>query len=46
MSVVNVGLRLSETARLNPNGIAIAMPRGRPVKLPEDWPTRYAHLMK
>ena len=24
----------------------IAMPRGRPVKLPEDWPSRYAHLMK
>lgn len=29
MSVVNVGLRLSETARLNPHGIAVAMPRGR-----------------
>jgi len=28
-AVVNVGLRLSETARQNPNGIAIAMPRGR-----------------
>jgi olefin beta-lactone synthetase len=27
--VVNVGLRLSETARTNPNGIAVAMPRGR-----------------
>src|SRR5215471_3311109 len=27
--VVNVGLRLSDTARLNPSGIAIAMPRGR-----------------
>jgi acyl-CoA synthetase (AMP-forming)/AMP-acid ligase II len=25
----NVGFRLSETARLNPNGVAIAMPRGR-----------------
>jgi acyl-CoA synthetase (AMP-forming)/AMP-acid ligase II len=29
VSVVNVGLRLSETARLNPHGIAVAMPRGR-----------------
>src|SRR5688572_449572 len=28
-AVVNVGLRLSETARANPNGVAIAMPRGR-----------------
>jgi len=27
--IVNVGLRLSETARQNPNGIAVAMPRGR-----------------
>ncbi len=27
--IVNVGLRLSETARLNRSGIAIAMPRGR-----------------
>jgi acyl-CoA synthetase (AMP-forming)/AMP-acid ligase II len=27
--VVNVGLRLSETARQNPDGMAIAMPRGR-----------------
>ena len=27
--IVNVGLRLSETARLNPDGIAVAMPRGR-----------------
>jgi len=27
--VVNVGLRLSETARRNPGGIAIGMPRGR-----------------
>ena len=26
---VNVGLRLSETARSNPDGLAIAMPRGR-----------------
>ena len=26
---VNVGLRLSETARHNPSGVAIAMPRGR-----------------
>jgi acyl-CoA synthetase (AMP-forming)/AMP-acid ligase II len=25
----NVGFRLSETARVNPNGVAIAMPRGR-----------------
>ncbi|HMC12032.1 MAG TPA: AMP-binding protein, partial [Pirellulaceae bacterium] len=29
MSVVNAGLRLSETARLNSHGIAVAMPRGR-----------------
>lgn len=28
-SVVNVGLRLSETARRNPGGVAVAMPRGR-----------------
>jgi Acyl-CoA synthetases (AMP-forming)/AMP-acid ligases II len=27
--IVNVGLRLSETARQNPNGLAVAMPRGR-----------------
>jgi acyl-CoA synthetase (AMP-forming)/AMP-acid ligase II len=27
--IVNVGLRLSETARANPGGIAVAMPRGR-----------------
>ncbi len=27
--IVNVGLRLCETARTNPNGMAIAMPRGR-----------------
>jgi acyl-CoA synthetase (AMP-forming)/AMP-acid ligase II len=27
--IVNVGLRLSETARRNPDGIAVAMPRGR-----------------
>jgi acyl-CoA synthetase (AMP-forming)/AMP-acid ligase II len=27
--LVNVGLRLSETARHNPDGMAIAMPRGR-----------------
>lgn len=27
--IVNVGLRLSETARQNPDGIAVAMPRGR-----------------
>jgi acyl-CoA synthetase (AMP-forming)/AMP-acid ligase II len=27
--VVNVGLRLSETARNNPVGVAVAMPRGR-----------------
>lgn len=27
--VVNVGLRLCETARQNPNGMAVAMPRGR-----------------
>ena len=27
--IVNVGLRLSETARQNPDGMAIAMPRGR-----------------
>ncbi len=25
----NVGFRLSETARLNPNGVALAMPKGR-----------------
>ena len=29
MTITNVGLRLSETARQDPNGIAIAMPRGR-----------------
>jgi acyl-CoA synthetase (AMP-forming)/AMP-acid ligase II len=29
IETVNVGLRLSETARQNPDGIAIAMPRGR-----------------
>jgi olefin beta-lactone synthetase len=29
MTTTNVGLRLSETARRDPNGIAIAMPRGR-----------------
>ena len=29
MSAVNVGLRLSETARQNPAGVAVAMPRGR-----------------
>ena len=29
MSVVNAGLRLNETARLNSHGIAVAMPRGR-----------------
>jgi olefin beta-lactone synthetase len=29
MTITNVGLRLSETARRDPNGIAIAMPRGR-----------------
>ena len=29
MSVVNVGFRLSDTARHDPNAIAIAMPRGR-----------------
>lgn len=29
MSVVNVGFRLSDTARHDPNGVAIAMPRGR-----------------
>src|SRR5262245_19113624 len=28
VAAVNVGLRLTETARLNPDGIAIAMPRG------------------
>jgi acyl-CoA synthetase (AMP-forming)/AMP-acid ligase II len=28
-AVVNVGLRLSETARQNPDGMAVAMPRGR-----------------
>src|SRR5512145_1967744 len=28
-NVVNVGLRLSETARQNPGGVAVAMPRGR-----------------
>ncbi len=27
--IVNVGLRLSDTARLNPDGVAVAMPRGR-----------------
>jgi acyl-CoA synthetase (AMP-forming)/AMP-acid ligase II len=27
--IVNVGLRLSETARQNPDGMAVAMPRGR-----------------
>src|SRR5204863_2033843 len=27
--VINVGLRLSETARRDPNGIAIVMPQGR-----------------
>lgn len=27
--IVNVGLRLSETARHNPQGLAVAMPRGR-----------------
>jgi acyl-CoA synthetase (AMP-forming)/AMP-acid ligase II len=27
--IVNVGLRLSETAKQNPDGVAIAMPRGR-----------------
>jgi acyl-CoA synthetase (AMP-forming)/AMP-acid ligase II len=29
MTITNVGLRLSETARRHPAGIAIAMPRGR-----------------
>ena len=29
MSQANVGLRLTETARANPAGIAVAMPRGR-----------------
>lgn len=29
MSVVNVGFRLSDTARHDPDGVAIAMPRGR-----------------
>ncbi|HUE69529.1 MAG TPA: fatty acid CoA ligase family protein [Pirellulaceae bacterium] len=29
MTITNVGLRLSETARRDPAGIAIAMPRGR-----------------
>ena len=29
MTITNVGVRLSETARRDPNGIAIAMPRGR-----------------
>jgi acyl-CoA synthetase (AMP-forming)/AMP-acid ligase II len=29
MTTTNVGLRLSETARRDPHGIAIAMPRGR-----------------
>jgi acyl-CoA synthetase (AMP-forming)/AMP-acid ligase II len=29
MTIINVGLRLSETARRDPAGIAIAMPRGR-----------------
>ena len=29
MTITNVGLRLSETARCDPSGIAIAMPRGR-----------------
>lgn len=29
MTLTNVGLRLSETARRDPDGIAIAMPRGR-----------------
>ena len=28
-AIVNVGLRLSETARLNPNGVAVVVPRGR-----------------
>jgi acyl-CoA synthetase (AMP-forming)/AMP-acid ligase II len=28
-SVTNVGFQLSETARLNPDGMAVAMPRGR-----------------
>ncbi|MCI0357446.1 MAG: AMP-binding protein [Planctomycetaceae bacterium] len=27
--IINVGLRLSETARQNPDGLAVAMPRGR-----------------
>jgi acyl-CoA synthetase (AMP-forming)/AMP-acid ligase II len=28
-AVVNVGLRLSQTAAVNPSGVAVAMPRGR-----------------
>ena len=31
MTITNVGLRLAETARRDPGGIAIAMPRGREV---------------